>query len=463
MNCSPCASTSNYSSVSTPTANIVTVAGNIYDAFSRLQVETPITLLASHVSFTPQLEIIGYTSTGSGTVFVDLSNTVVELSTIGTAGRAFRQTLEYQLYQPGKSHQAIMTWTPQYKGTFDNSIAIRCGIYDDYRDKNTPAGTTGAPPYLYASSIYGGNGVETNQPSFGHFFELSGNSWFVVERANSPNNIINVTRVAQSNWNVDTLNPAYGRNPSGATLQKDIECLFWIERQWLGVGLVNMGIYNNGNRLICHQFKNRGIKIPYTALNKIPLRTEIEKVSGGSALAACTASICWASQIDGEYTPVGATFSLPTSIVNPSTRISTTQRPILLLRLQQQYCRATFKIKDIELYSDNAGTYSVLKNPIITGTITWVNHPDKRSMIQYAVFANGVTEPTNTVSSGQCIESGFYEKRTNVGPAASVADLIAAPSFCSDIKGIPDVFCITMQGFSGNPDVRASCRWIEIV
>ncbi len=466
MFCSPCGSGSNYSSVSTINdLGQVTVEGNLYDSFSRLVVETPYTYMTSHVSFTPQYEIMGYSSTGTGSVVIDLSDTIVQLSTTtAAAGRAFRQSLEYQVYQPGKCHQAIMTWTPQYKGTFDNSVAVRCGIYDDYRDKNTPAGTTGPAPYLYVSSIYGGLGQETNQPSMGHFFELSGNDWFVVERANSPNNILNVTRVAQSNWNIDTLNPALGRNPSGVTLQRTTETLFWIERQWLGIGLVNMGIYNSGKPIICHQFKNRGIKIPYTALNKLPLRTEIEKVTGGSSEAAATASICWASQIDGQYIPMGALFSLPATIVQATTRIDSDRLyPVLLLRLQQQFCRATFKIKAVDIYGKAAGVFSIFRNPSITGTITWVNHPDSRSMIQYAIFANGTVEPTNVISGGMCIGSGFYDKRTTATSGSGAEDLITETQFSSDIKGAPDVLCIAMSGFTDNDDVNANLRWIEIV
>ncbi len=484
MNCSPCGLGTNFTSISslvgcvtlcgagisttTTIANstlTVNVNSNIYSAFSRLITETPYTYMTSHVSFTPQYEIMGYVSTGTGNVFVDLSDTIVQLSTTGSgASRAFRQSLEYQVYQPGKSHQAVMTWTPQYKGTFDSSVAVRCGIYDDYRDKNTPAGTTGPAPYLYVSSIYGGTGQETNQPSMGHFFELSGNDWFVVERANSPNNILNVTRVAQSNWNVDTLNPAYGRNPSGVTLQRTTECLFWIERQWLGVGTVNMGIYYDTHRIICHQFQNRGIKVPYTTLNKLPLRTEIEKVTGGSSDAAATASICWASQIDGQYIPMGALFSLPGNLVKPTTRIDADRLyPVLLLRLQQQYCRATFKIKSIELYGKANGVFSIFRNPSITGSITWVNHPDSRSMLQYAVFANGTVEPTNVISGGMCIGSGFYDKRTTATSGSGAEDLITETEFSSDIKGAPDVLCVAMSGFTDNDDVNANLRWIEIV
>ena len=463
MFCSPCGTSSNYSNVSTiNNLGSVSVIGSTYDTFSRLMTTTPTTILSSHPSFTAQLEQIGFVSTGSASVFLDLSNCIIQMSTTTGPSRAVRQTLEYQLYQPGKGHQAFMTWTPHYAGTFDDSVAVRCGIYDDYRDKNTPSGTMGPPPYQYVSSINGGLGVETNQVSMGHFFELSGNSWFVVERRNSPDNIQNVVRVAQSNWNVDTLNPAFGRNPSGITLEKNSEGLFCIERQWLGVGLINMEIFFQGKQVICHQFHNRGIKIPYTRLNKIPLRYEIEKVSGGSSAPAVTATICMASQIDGEYSPVGAIFSLPANITQPTTRVGTTLRPILLLRLQQEHCRATVKIKEIEMYGAAAGTYSVFKNPTITGTINWVNHPDKRSMVQYAVFADGTSTPSNTISGGQCINSGFFSVRTTQQGFQSVSDLITQPSITSDIKGVPDVWCIAMAGFSANDDVNATVKWLEI-
>lgn len=455
--------TVNISSLNGSTIGTVAIQNAAFDTFSRLITESPTTLFTAHAAFTENLQSLGYISTGSGTFTFDVSNAIVLMSTTGSAaGRAVRQTLEYQLYQPGKGHNAYFTWTPHYFGTFDTSIAVRAGVYDDYRDKNTPAGTTGAPPFFYASSIYGGTGQETNQPSMGHFFEVSGNEWFVVERQNSPNNVDQIVRVPQSNWNGDRLNPLYGNNPSGYQLDADADNLFWIERQWLGVGAVRLGLYYNGQRIVAHQFGHRDIRKPYTKLNKLPIRYEIEKVAGGSTDTAVMGSMCMASLIDGEYTPIGPIFSLPTPIINPTTRIGTTERPILLLRLQQQYCRATVKIKDIELFATNIGTFSVYKNPIITGPITWVNNPDKRSMVQYAIFANGTTEPTNTVSGGQCIQSGFFTQRFVQAGIQGVLDLLAAPPISSDVQGKPDVYCITMISAGGNIDINATCRWLEI-
>jgi hypothetical protein len=431
------------------------------DVFHQLLVDTPTTTFANHHAFTATDDFVGYVSTGTGTAFVDISNTIVQLSVSGSGGRAIQQSLEYQLYQPGKGHVVIVTLSPQYSGTFDNSVAIRAGIYDDYRDKNTPAGTTGAPPYLFQSSINGGTGQECNQPSMGHFFELSGNQWFVVERYNSPDNITNVTRVAQSNWNVDQMN---GQGLSKFTLTaSNPTALFFIERQWLGVGIVRMGLYYNATPYYCHVFQDRTIRRPYTHLNKLPIRFEIEKVAGGSANTATMAAICSSGQIGGNYIPLGAIFSIPANLLHESVRVGISElRPILLVRLQQQYCRATFKLIDTEFYGSASGFYSILRNPVVSGTITWVKHPDPSSLIEYAYFPSGSTS-TRTVTGGLCIRSGFYSARSALQDGIATSELITRTQFSSDIKGKPDILCLAMGAFTANTDVNANMRWIEIV
>lgn len=481
MFCSPCGTGagSNYTSVSTVDcvtlcgAGISTFVSNstvntnvkniLTDVFNRIYVNSPTTTLATHAAFTPQYELLDYKSTGTGFVSTISISSITILQASGSGGRAVRQTREYQLYQPGNSHLIQFTVTPQFLGTFDNSVAIRAGIFDDYRDKNTPAGTTGSPPFLYTSSIYGGTGQETNQPSMGHFFELSGNNWFVVERYNSPDNIQNVTRVPQANWNVD---PFDGTGASGYTLSKTGPSLLFVERQWLGVGVVRMGTFYDTFFLVCHVFQNRPYNMPYTHLNKLPIRYEIEKVSGGSADTAITASICASSHIGAEYIPYGRIYSLPASLVMDTVRIGITDlRPILLIRLQQKYCRATFKVKDVEMYGTQPGGYSVLLNSDLGGTpsgITWVPHPDAGSMVEYAYFPSGSTS-TRTVSGGTCIRSGFYSTRTALQDSFAVNELLTAQSFTSDIAGVPDILCIAMVSFTANTDVNANVRWIEIV
>lgn len=446
----------------------VAVEGNVYDAFSRLITMTPTTLLTSQPSFTPQYEIMDYVSTGTGNIFVDISNTVVLLSANDGGGRAIRQTREYQLYQPGKEHRAIFTWCPHYSGIFDSSVAVRAGIYDDYRDKNTPTGIMGPPPFLYQSSINGGLGQETNQPSMGHYFELSGNEWFVVERANSSNNIANVTRVTQSNWNIDTLNSNFGNNPSGFQLSSNLStgALFWIGRQWLGVGIVRMGMYFNGNPVLVHQFNHGIFNRPYTHLPKLPIRYEIEKVAGGSTSNAITASICESSHIGGEYTPFGTIFSLPGTIVNSLCTIDNTSniQPILAIRLQQKYCRATFKIKDIELINtaNQPCVFNIIKNPIITGpSFSFTPNPDYRSLIEYHYF--GSNSVNYTVTGGQVVRGGFVQTNTQLQDSLSVDELLTAASYCSDVKGNPDIALLCAVRLGNNATIAGNMRWLEIV
>ena len=461
MNCSPCGSTSNYSSVSSVTNAVV---NPIIDPFGQMLVDTPTTTFTNHHAFTPGYEYIGYVSTGTGNVFIDISNTVAQLSVSGSGGRAVQQSLEYQLYQPGKVHVINVTLSPQYSGTFDNSVAVRAGIYDDYRDKNTPTGAMGSPPFLYVSSINGGTGVETNQPSMGHYFELSGNQWFVVERYNSDNNINNVTRVAQADWNQDTVNGNALTSPSGYVLTATTPTvLFFIERQWLGIGVVRMGLFYEGKPVYCHTFQDRTLRRPYTHLNKLPIRFEIEKVAGGSSNTASMAAICSSGQIGGNYITLGSIFSLPANLLSSTVRVGINEvRPILMIRLQQKYCRATFKLIDIEMFGSANGFYSVFRNATISGSITWIKNPDSRSMMEYAYFPDGSTS-TRTVSGGLCIRSGFYSTRAALQDGIATSELITRTQFSSDIAGNPDVCLIAMGAFTANTDVSANMRWIEIV
>ena len=444
----------------------INIANQISDVFNRLYVNSPTAILSGTPTYTPQYEIMDYHSTTTGFVSCITISTMVILQANDGGGRAIRQTHEYQLYQAGSAHLTQFTWVPQYLGTFDNSVAVRAGLYDDYRDKNTPSGTMGSPPYTFISSIYGGTGQETNQPSMGHYFELSGNSWFVVERYNSPDNITNVRRVAQSNWNVNTFDSNTSTNTSGFILDGTVPSLLFIERQWLGAGIVRMGAYYQGAYIIAHIFNKRGYKQAYTHLSKLPIRYELEKVSGGSSDTAIMASICCSSHIGGAYTPYGRLYSLPADITYDTTRIGIdTLRPILLIRLQQPYCRATIKLKAIEMFaiSNASGAFSLFLNPVLGGgTYNWSINPDPTSMIEYCYNPSGTTS-TRTVSGGLCLRSGFFTGRTSETDVLSVDELLTAQAITSDIHGVPDILCVAMVSFTPNNDVTANFRWIEIV
>lgn len=413
------------------------------DLFGRINTCTPTAIFTTHPAFTTQRETMDYISTGSGVIVHDISNTLITLQVGTGTGKAVRQSREYLLYQPGKLQSAYLTGVPQYAGTWDNSVVFRMGLFDDYRDKSS----------------------ETNQPSMGQYFELSGNSWFVCERLNSTNNVLNVSRIPQANWNLDTLNGVRATSPSGFTLRSppDRGMLFIVDRQWLGVGIVRMGVIFNGKPIYVHVFHDRLLNRPYTHLPKLPVRWEIEKVAGGATATATAGTVCASVQVLGEYTPLGTLFTLPTNLITTGlSSLGSSLTPILFLRLQQKHCRATFKLKEVTIYSSGDVHYTVFKNPTITGTpaITYTAHPDSRSLVEYSVIT-GTT--TYTISGGTPIRSGFVSKAAASQDNLSIDELITSPSFCSDIAGTPDVLVVAVGGLTSNPSANANIRWLEIV
>lgn len=413
----------------------------VMDLFGRINTATPTTIFTSHLAFTNQLETIQYLSTGSGSFFYDVSSTVMQQRVGSSAGRAVRQSREYLLYQPGKLQGCYISLVPELSGNFDDSIAIRAGLFDDYRDKS----------------------AEPNQPSMGHFFELSGNTWYVVERANSYDNVTNVTRIPQRNWNLDTVNGNRSTSPSGYILRipPNTGVLFSIDRQWLGVGVVRMGIIFNGKPIFVHAFHDRLLGRPYTHLPKLPVRWEIEKVAGGTSIPTTMGSICTEVHVFGEYQMLGIIYALPADLAI-SQSLDTSMSPCLLIRLRQQYCRATFKLISVDIFSpSNDIAYTVYKNPVISGTpaLTFTPFPDRGSMVEYCYTGT----PTNyTLTGGIPIRSGFATNNNSISDNLTTQELITAHSFCSDIQGNTDTLVIACLRY-GNTPVRMTARWMEIV
>jgi len=459
MNCNPCCNGTDITISGGGNGNPQTFT---FDSFNRGVIDAPTTIYTTHLAFNSQTNIQDFRSTGTGSVFIDISNSVAELTVAHTAGRAVRQSREYLLYLPGKSQVVHFTMTPHYTGTFDTNLAIRGGIFDDYRDKNTSTSSNSGNPL----------GQEVNQKSMGHFFELSGHQWFVVERQNSPDNVTNVTRVPQSQWNVDTVDGNINTSKSGFILPTNPTSgfLFFIDRQWLGVGSVRMGIFYNSIPIILHTFQNRASGIPFTHLPKLPLRWEIERTSTTTAVASTTmASICGAAFVGGSYIPFGNLYSLPINILSTDVPIDQTLRPVLMIRLQQRYCRATVKLKSLELINTNTNNadagFELARNPILSGpAITWTKHPDPNSMIEYSFFTDPITSG-HSVSNGYISRSGYFSARGQFQDDLSVEELVTAPSYCSDIYGNADILCIAfiaLKSSGGNLAIRANARWLEI-
>ncbi len=223
------------------------------------------------------------------------------------------------------------------------------------------------------------------------------------------------------------------------------------------------GCIFNGKPIFVHVFHDRLLNRPYTHLPKLPVRWEIEKVAGGATATATAGTVCASVQVLGEYTPLGTLFTLPTNLITTGlSSLGSSLTPILFLRLQQKHCRATFKLKEVTIYSSGDIHYTVFKNPTITGgTPTYTAHPDSRSMVEYSVNSGSVG--SWAVSGGTPIRSGFASKAAASQDNLSIDELITSTSFCSDIAGTPDVLVVAVGGLTSNPSANANIRWLEIV
>lgn len=108
----------------------------------------------------------------------------------------------------------------------------------------------------------------------GLFWELDGTTLYAVTRASVSGSPVD-TRVAQSDFNRDTIDGSNRFN-----LELDKANIYFIDYQWLGVGLVRFGVYEeDGTQTLAHVFENPNNNVtPYMRQGTLPLRYEIENL-----------------------------------------------------------------------------------------------------------------------------------------------------------------------------------------
>lgn len=424
------------------------------DLFSRQRVTTVSTLFDCHSSFDISSYHMDNVTINNASIVHNAANATYELSISGATGsRAFRQSHEYILYQPGKTQLIYASFIPCLEGDL-SGCAARIGLFDDYRDKTAEITTP---------SIV----------SMGHFIEISGNEWSAVERSNSRDNSENVIRVPQSQWNMDTLNGQRETSPSGMILGKISEThLLVIEKQWLGVGVTRIGFVINGRVIYVHAFYQRPYQFPYHRLNKLPLRWEIEALT--PTTKKTLASICGTVQVEGNYIPMGSLYSMPPLYSkNPITiaaRTATYPTVLCALRLQQAHCRATIKISEFDILvqgvtnQERYVTLSVLWNPTMTlaNGKTWINNPTSTSMAQI-IYNNAAGTDISLSNIGTVVYTKFAQQSSMIGIDINDYLFPSIPPITSFVSGQPDIVVLVAQMASADSVVvNGSLSWMEI-
>lgn len=343
-------------------------SGMAVDAFGRARTAQPFTLFDSSHRFADNG--LWATSNSSGTTITFNQNAgLIELALPTTANaEIIRETTKVFSYQPGKSLQTMSTFVLNPAQT---NLRQRVGYY-------------GA-----------NNGI---------YLELDGSSLYFVER-NSVGGTLAETRVAQADWNVDTLLGNVVSSPTHITLDITKAQILFIDVEWLGLGTVRCGFVIDGRLVHCHSFHHANfIANTYMTTASLPLRYEIKNHNGATGNSSLMKQICSTVISEGGYELYGTQQAVDIPIQSPvDLPTAGTYYPIISLRLKTSPNRldaiAILTAISLMAITNNANyNWRLVASGTTTGG-TWVSAADNSS-VEYNITGT-------SFSGGRILASGF--------------------------------------------------------
>lgn len=343
-------------------------SGMAVDAFGRARTAQPFTLFDSSHRFADNG--LWATSNSSGTTITFNQNAgLIELALPNTANaEIIRETTKVFSYQPGKSLQTMSTFVLNPAQT---NLRQRVGYF-------------GA-----------NNGI---------YLELDGSSLYFVER-NSVGGTLAETRVAQADWNVDTLLGNVASSPTHITLDITKAQILFIDIEWLGLGTVRCGFVIDGRLVHCHSFHHANfITNTYMTTASLPLRYEIKNHNGATGNSSLMKQICSTVISEGGYELYGTQQAVDIPIQSPvDLPTAGTYYPIISLRLKTSPNRldaiAILTAISLMAITNNANyNWRLVASGTTTGG-TWVSAADNSS-VEYNITGT-------SFSGGRILASGF--------------------------------------------------------
>lgn len=408
-------------------------SGMAVDAFGRARVSQPLTLFDSFHRYQDNGKI--GTANSAGTTVTHDANSSSILCSVGTANGnyVYRESNRVFAYQPGKSLQILQTFVM-------------------------------APAQTGLRQRYGYFGTEN-----GVFLEQDGHNIYFVRRSKS-NGTVTETRVAQADWNVDTLdgsntgptaegNPVANRNPSGLNVDLTKAQILFHDIEWLGVGSVRAGFVINGKLIHCHTWNHANIvNNTYMTTACLPTRCEIENTAATTNNSNLRI-ICSSVMSEGGYELRGR----PKTIgQNPNTSYSLATAgdfyPVVALRLKSERADAIVVPKNISVLG-LTGNGTRIAYRIITGANvaggTWVS-AGADSAIQYNITGTSLTGGTSHVN-------GFAYVAQQGGNAIQLSDgEFQFQLERNNFTGTNTTFILAVAGYGNGDTCIGSIDWQEI-
>ena len=283
----------------------------------------------------------------------------------------------------------------------------------------------------------------------------------MVERSSVTGAMVD-TRVAQANWNQDTLDGSGGAsNPSGITLDASKAQILYMDIEWLGLGTVRTGFIIDGVFVPAHNFNHANlVNTTYITTASLPLRYEM-KNTGATTGTSTLKQVCSTVISEGGYQLAGVQQSVGTAITTPTTLTTAgTFYPVVSLRLKTTRLDAIVILTAISILgvTNNANyKWEVVQGGTTTGG-TWVS-AGTNSGVEY-----NITGTSFAVGTGRILATGFFQG-SNQG--ASPVDILKEALFASQLERNPFVptpyeITLTCTSASNGDQVLASVDWEEI-
>ena len=404
---------------------------DLVDAFGKLRVSAPSTIFDSkqlndnQPLFWDDQEVSGggTSSTFSG----DKASSTLAV-TAATAGKRVRQTKMRFNYQPGKSLLILATGTLANQTVDLTDIITQIGYFDDK------------------------NGI---------FFSFEEGVLYLILRSNATGSPVD-TKVAQADWNVDTLlGNGGGRNLSGITLDYTKTQLMSWNLEWLGVGTVRCGFVIDSRFYIVHNFLNSNIASNvYMSTPNLPVRYSIES-TGTDNVATSMQHICCSVTSEGGVQSLGTIREIDTGVTAITAATAGTTYALIGIRLKTTHLDTTIDILKTEILLTSAGSYhwQLFLNPTIAaGTPSWVSSTN--SALEYFIGDGAIT-----LTGGTSIDGGYGASTGSGGSAAGASDSVIdnAIRLGSTIAGVVDIIVLAVTAGANNETFLGSLTTRELL
>ena len=357
--------------------DIDVAAGPSGDAFGRLRVTSPFTLLDAQHQYNESPLFMADWASGGGITHLP-NESGVQLTSNGTAGNYCRwQSRRYMRYQPGKSQLIIMTGA---LGTPEAGVRRRMGYFDN---------------------------------EDGLFVEQDGLNGVFFVRRTSTSGVPVDNRIAQVDWNGDKFD---GSGPSGAIFDPSKMQLFMIDFEWLSIGRVRFWFDIGGRPWLAHQITLANtITTPYMKTANLPIRYEVAHTATTGTPASLKA-ICQTVMTEGGQDQTGISHTASTGAI--ATSVAGLDIPVIAVRKKLTFNglvnRALCSLMELQVLSDQALYWELVLDPVLTGA-SWTS-----------VAVNSVMEQdisSTAMAGGEVIAAGYAPGGQRGGVTQAAIDL----------------------------------------